>query len=364
MSVSSTNLFRKAMNLEISPEFQQYTGVRIYTGIQNENNEEIVYEAGDMTSGRVLEIENEWGTQAQANNILAQIQGWSYKPYTADGAILDPAAELNDGVTLNGVYSGICSKAIRFGTLMDTDIAAPKDEEVDYEYTYKTSTERAIARQTKEFRSELKIQASQIAARVSSSGGNASSFGWVLTDHDHSWYSGDSQVMVVNASGLRVNGLIEAVEFRTSAGQKLATSAELESLRTASYAGMTGGNGFLGAIQSAFRVGNNTQNGRSATQLEYIYVKSGFLNKLSLLTGSDNIDDASVTGMCAAFIYLYVNGNKASWQSDSVVTSVSGWAGADSWAWVEDYYGNLQYVVTGVDGGASGSTTTLNYLGR
>ena len=322
MSVSSTNLFRKAKELSISPEFKAYTGVRIYTGTQDENGADIVYEAGDLDSGRVLEIENEWGTQAQANNILATINGWQYKPYDASGAILDPSAELNDGVTVNDVYSGICSKIIHFGTLMDSDIAAPHDEEVDYEYAFQTSEERKITRQTKEFRSEFKIQASQIAARVESSGGNSSSFGWILTDHSHEWYSNNSLVMEVNSTGLRVNGLIEAVEFRTSAGQTLATTAQLESIRAASYAGMTGANGFLGAMNSALRVGNNVTNGRGATQLEYIYAKSGFLDKLSLLTGTDDIDDASVTGTSAAFIYLYVNGSKASWHSQTVVTSV------------------------------------------
>jgi hypothetical protein len=266
-------LFRKAVNLEISPQFDAYTGVRILTGIQDEDGNDIVYFAGNE-NGRVLEVSNAWGTQTQADNILASIQGRSYKPYTADGAILDPAAELNDGVTVNGVYSGICTKTTRFGTLMDADISAPQDQEIDHEYAFETSQDRKYTRQVKEFRSELKIQASQISAKVSSTGGAASSFGWVLTDSDWALYSNGNEIFKVTDSqmtfkvggstllecgnltdggtGLRVNGLIEASEFRTANGDRLATSAELDTIRSYSAGSYSGGSsGFIGAMAAA-----------------------------------------------------------------------------------------------------------------
>lgn len=282
VSVSSTNLFKKAVNLEISPQFDAYTGVRILTGIQDEDGNDIVYFAGNE-NGRVLEVTNEWGTQTQAEHILANIQNRSYKPYTASSAIIDPAAELNDGVTVNGVYSGICSKVTRFGTLMDSDIAAPQDQEIDHEYTFETPQDRKYTRQVKEFRSELKIQASQIAAKVSSSGGASSSFGWVLTDSDWTLYSNSdpifkvnrerlefrsngSQVLECDSSGLRVNGLIEAREFRTSAGQTLATSDQLDAIRTSSVASWGQGNsGFVGALNNGINFANMAQNGTSGT---------------------------------------------------------------------------------------------------
>lgn len=272
VSVSSTNLFKKAVNLEISPQFDAYTGVRILTGIQDEDGNDIVYFAGNE-NGRVLEVTNEWGTQTQAENILANIQNRSYKPYTASSAIIDPAAELNDGVTVNGVYSGICSKVTRFGTLMDSDIAAPQDQEIDHEYTFETPQDRKYTRQVKEFRSELKIQASQIAARVSSSGGGQSSFGWVLTDTDHSWYSGGggtggngNLVMKVDASGLMVAGTIRARTFETLDGQQLATTNQLEAIRTSSVASWGQGNsGFVGALNNGINFANMAQNGTSGS---------------------------------------------------------------------------------------------------
>lgn len=272
VSVSSTNLFKKAVNLEISPQFDAYTGVRILTGIQDEDGNDIVYFAGNE-NGRVLEVTNEWGTQTQAENILANIQNRSYKPYTASSAIIDPAAELNDGVTVNGVYSGICSKVTRFGTLMDSDIAAPQDQEIDHEFTFETPQDRKYTRQVKEFRSELKIQASQIAARVSSSGGGQSSFGWVLTDTDHSWYSGGggtsgngNLVMKVDASGLMVAGTIRARTFETLDGQQLATTDQLDAIRTSSVASWgTGNSGFVGALNNGINFANMAQNGTSGS---------------------------------------------------------------------------------------------------
>lgn len=42
-----------------------------------------------------------------ANDILESIGEFVYRPYDTEWAKLDPAAELGDGVTINGVFSGI-----------------------------------------------------------------------------------------------------------------------------------------------------------------------------------------------------------------------------------------------------------------
>ena len=62
------NVLRKAYNLEVSEQFNGYSGVRIYVGTDDDGNK-IVYESGS-TSGRVLEINNPFGTQELADNIL------------------------------------------------------------------------------------------------------------------------------------------------------------------------------------------------------------------------------------------------------------------------------------------------------
>jgi hypothetical protein len=54
------------------------------------------------------------------------------------------------------------------------------------------------------------VQATEIAAKVSSSGGSNSSFGWALTNNAHTWYSNNQEVMRITASGLIVNGEVNA----------------------------------------------------------------------------------------------------------------------------------------------------------
>ena len=55
----------------------------------------------------------------------------------------------------------------------------------------------------------LNIQASEIAAKVDSSGGGGS-FSWVLNSSSHTWKANNTEVMKVSASGLWLKGQIEA----------------------------------------------------------------------------------------------------------------------------------------------------------
>ena len=93
---------------------------------------------------------------------------------------------------------------------MKATVSAPHDEEINHEYQYETPTERKLKRQMGDVKAEFAIQATQIAAKVSQVGGTNSSFGWTLTSTAHTWYSGDTQVMKVNSSGLEVKGKITA----------------------------------------------------------------------------------------------------------------------------------------------------------
>lgn len=60
------------------------------------------------------------------------------------------------------------------------------------------------------FSSQLSVQATQIAAKVSAKGGTNSTFGWVLNENSHTWYSGSRAVMQVTASGLSIKGKVDA----------------------------------------------------------------------------------------------------------------------------------------------------------
>ena len=198
------NLLKRAENVEISPLFNTYAKVIL-------NIDDETQASAGSGAGRVLELDNPlFGSAAVATKMLNRLRGYQYQPYKATGALLDPAAEIGDGISVNDVYGGLYARDRRFGHLMDADIAAPHDEELNHEYQYETPTERKLKREMGDVRATFVIQNNKIEARVAKTGGNNSSFGWVLDDTSHTWYSGNKQVMRVSATGLEVTGRITA----------------------------------------------------------------------------------------------------------------------------------------------------------
>lgn len=139
MSINKTYLGYNAERLETSPAFVPYSKVIAWYDDEN------AFVAGD-DSGRVLEVDLPFATQEIVNGMLERIRGYAYQPWAGTRAILDPAAELGDGVTINGVYSVLASMETTFDGLMLSDAAAPADEEVDHEYHYVSPTRKALRR--------------------------------------------------------------------------------------------------------------------------------------------------------------------------------------------------------------------------
>ena len=230
------NILKRASNMEISPQFDGYSAVRIFIGTDDDGNA-VIYEAGN-TDGRTLEIHNPFGTQEMADKILADIQGYQYQPLSANNALLDPAAEMGDGVTVNGVYSGIFVRATQFGRLMASDVSAPTDEEIEHEFAIESASDRQYTRFVQQTRAMLKItnmaieaevearetadsainatlaiHASDIQARVTKqSPTGQSSFGWNLTDSEWTVFSGSTSNTILRASssGLEIKGTVTA----------------------------------------------------------------------------------------------------------------------------------------------------------
>ena len=275
------NLGTRMQNLDVSPQFDTYSKVIIHI------DDDTQVSAGN-DSGRVLEVDNPLGTQDLANEMLARLKGFRYQPYQADGALLDPAAEIGDAVNTPSAYGGIYTRSRTFGRLMKADISAPCDEEINHEYEFESPQERKFKREMGEVRASLiiqsnmiqaevvarqnadnemssritqtadaitaevvarqtaitgltntmnsrftqtanaitaevnratqaegnlsaslSIQASEIAAKVSASGGGGS-FSWVMDSSSHTWKSNNTDVMRISASGLWLKGQIEA----------------------------------------------------------------------------------------------------------------------------------------------------------
>lgn len=106
---------------------------------------ENAFAAGDE-SGYTIEGDCAWATQAMAEAVLAQLKGYEYRAYSAEGCYLDPAAELGDPVAVGEVYSVIASIDADCGAAFTADIGAPIDGEVDHEFTYEGETVRRLKR--------------------------------------------------------------------------------------------------------------------------------------------------------------------------------------------------------------------------
>ena len=161
----AVNIMRRAASVEKAPLFEPYSKVIIHVGLSDSGDTEITYEAGN-DSGRTLEINNEWGTQMMADTILAKIRGYQYQPLFASGALVDPSVELGDGITVNGIYSGIFVQATTFNSMMASDVSAPVDEEIEHEYGFESKTDRAYTRMVAQTRSGISLSADAIAAEV------------------------------------------------------------------------------------------------------------------------------------------------------------------------------------------------------
>lgn len=156
----------RASSLKESDKLQPYTKVTVTDGTNS-------YSSGTDT-GRELLVEvpvlpNGDGA-ALAANILASVSGYQYRPYEADSALLDPAAELGDGITVGGVYGGIHAKTTTFSRLFRANVSAPAEEEIDSEYPYLSAQERDAVRQKK-----------QTAKNTADIAGNTASIGTLNT---------------------------------------------------------------------------------------------------------------------------------------------------------------------------------------
>lgn len=230
----SFNLLRRVRSLYIAPELAGYSGVVIFAG-QDEKGNNIEYRAGDR-AGTVLEITNEWGSQAQADAIYRKIRGFKYQTYKAGGTSIDPSAEIGDAVTVADIYSGVFAKKTTFGRHICTDLEAPSKEEVEHEFQIQSPTNRQYERFTRSVRASLSITATKIAAevedrqaadnllratlnihaqeieaKVSKEGGDdASDFWWKLLSTGWDVGTGSKTVFSVKTGGAYVDGEIRA----------------------------------------------------------------------------------------------------------------------------------------------------------
>lgn len=229
----SFNLLRRVSSLDTSMELPAYSGVVIFAGQDDEGNN-IEYRAGDQT-GTLLEITNEWGSQAQADAIYKKIRGHRYQPYKASGTRIDPSVEIGDAVTIADTYGGVFLRETTYGRDITSELEAPSKEEIEHEFQIQSPTNRQYERFTRSVRASLTITATKIAAeveareaadeairatlsvqadaieaRVTKEGGNSSSFGWKLLNNSWTVSGNGKNIFTVDRNGAKVEGEIRA----------------------------------------------------------------------------------------------------------------------------------------------------------
>ena len=154
--------------LEQSPALAAYDRVVI-----NVSQESIYAYPVNETTGRTLELECRWGSAEMAQAIHGLVNGFVYQPYETGNALISPAVEVGDAVTIDGKLCGIYQMDITFGALLGVKLAAPSDDEVDHEYHYTSSIEK-VKKQLATATAELRVLDDSIEAIVEDVKGNSS----------------------------------------------------------------------------------------------------------------------------------------------------------------------------------------------
>ena len=130
-----------------------------------DENGDVVGVSGSDT-GRTLTALQPDGTNAMAAAILAKVSGYKHIGYDGSKALLDPAVELGDAVTVDGIYVPLIALDMTFDPMLAPNISAPDADEIDDEYPYKSPTQRQIERNMAKTRSLITKTSEEIMLKV------------------------------------------------------------------------------------------------------------------------------------------------------------------------------------------------------
>lgn len=139
-----------------------------------DENGDVVGVSGSDT-GRTLTALQPDGTNAMAAAILKKVSGYKHIGYEGSSALLDPAVELGDAVTVDGFYLPLIALDVTFDPMLAPDISAPDADELDDEYPYKSPTQRQIERNMAKARSLITKTSEEIMLKVEGIDGHVTS---------------------------------------------------------------------------------------------------------------------------------------------------------------------------------------------
>lgn len=168
-----------------------------------DENGDVVGVSGSDT-GRTLTALQPDGTNAMAAAILAKVTGYKHIGYEGSEALLDPAVELGDAVTVDGHYVPLIALDTTFDPMLAPDISAPDADEIDDEYTYKSPTQRQIERNFAKARSLITKTSEEIMLKVEGIDGKYTE---VKTTLDGLTVTDASGTTKINGSSIKTDNL-------------------------------------------------------------------------------------------------------------------------------------------------------------
>lgn len=156
---NSAYIGNKVRSVDIGEELNSITRVTLFVDSDH------VYTAGNDT-GRAIEKEVPWASQEMANAVLSKLSGVTTKPFSAEQAMISPAFEIGDAVTVGGVYSQILGEDINYGVSGLVDIYSPNIDEIEDEYPAEKTQQSSIIRELARTRSSISKTADGIRMEV------------------------------------------------------------------------------------------------------------------------------------------------------------------------------------------------------
>lgn len=106
---------------------------------------EIYYTAGDDT-GYELELDCPYATQGICDDLLADLQDYTYVPFEAERAAVAVTTEPGDLVQIKGSTYYVGGMDLYCGTMFLADLQAPASAETDDEFPVQSASDRQLAR--------------------------------------------------------------------------------------------------------------------------------------------------------------------------------------------------------------------------
>lgn len=172
----STTPYIHSINDSSVPKIGEKTKpiAKLIVNVEKTDNDTTRYEYPFGTvDGKVLEIDCPYvKSQQMAQDIYTKIAGLVYQPITIDEAVLNPALELGDGMSIQygtetPVQSAIFSFDLDWDSLFTGSVSAPDSSEVEKEFKIVNPTQQKMIRQIDKLDTEFLIQAGQIASLIS-----------------------------------------------------------------------------------------------------------------------------------------------------------------------------------------------------